>query len=572
MATKPAFGSNIVNFDPNDQRQQQLALFGQQWWEATTPAQKEMAAQQAKQFRESLGAGVTTFDPKTGKTTFNVPAGGTSTNVATTTGGGTETPSATTAANAYAGAETSARGLAESKVNRYMSEATDSINNLLNRLKATREQQLRGAELSAEQQKLALQNRQFLNSRAAQQAMTGRGLTGSGVAEDAQTRLALQGQQELSQLYSNLGQQRAGIEEQYRLTEEEKLRELQTLQANKSNMTEEEFQNALDRIYNRTNQRLSALFQEASLTGQYGGQRTLAGQQFDRNVFESDRAYTYQQARDAIADENWKKQFDENVRQFGLGYAVQEAQLTGKFQGQDTLAGRQLGMQQQQLMADLTGTYVDANGNVQKTTQQQQQDLANMWKLADETGTIPPALASFYGISPNMQTLAAKQLAASLASQTASQQNQQTQTRLDIWRATGKAPKGLEAYGVQEGTAFYTPEQQGAAASSVTQQAAEGKLTANQFLDSMTALYAKAPVINQQEMSLNQYADPKFGKPEFPTDADTKYKMFVNVVEAGYDEATTYQILSSLGITRDEVSKFMARTPTQVNTNLPWNQ
>lgn len=74
----------------------------------------------------------------------------------------------------------------------------------------------------------------------------------------------------------------------------------------------------------------------ANLTGNLGGQKTLAAQnqqfnqdmankQFDRGVLESDRAYEYQKARDSIADERYKQEFDYNVQQNGLDYALRKA-------------------------------------------------------------------------------------------------------------------------------------------------------------------------------------------------------------------------------------------------------
>lgn len=66
------------------------------------------------------------------------------------------------------------------------------------------------------------------------------------------------------------------------------------------------------------------------------GQRTLAGQAQDysqmadtRNFNEDQRRYKrdflYTAGRDKAADEQWQKTFDENVRQFGLEYALREA-------------------------------------------------------------------------------------------------------------------------------------------------------------------------------------------------------------------------------------------------------
>lgn len=50
-------------------------------------------------------------------------------------------------------------------------------------------------------------------------------------------------------------------------------------------------------------------------------------QQLDnRAILESDRAYEYQQGRDSILDERDKRDFDENVRRYGLDYALQKAE------------------------------------------------------------------------------------------------------------------------------------------------------------------------------------------------------------------------------------------------------
>ncbi|SFE74515.1 hypothetical protein SAMN04487969_10652 [Paenibacillus algorifonticola] len=55
------------------------------------------------------------------------------------------------------------------------------------------------------------------------------------------------------------------------------------------------------------------------------GQQTLAGKQYDRGVFESDRAYNYTAGRDAVSDKQWLDQFNEQVRQFGMQNALQWA-------------------------------------------------------------------------------------------------------------------------------------------------------------------------------------------------------------------------------------------------------
>jgi hypothetical protein len=88
--------------------------------------------------------------------------------------------------------------------------------------------------------------------------------------------------------------------------------------------------------------------QIAQLMGMLNGQKTLGGRaqdfsemdsnrrydrgiyesdrNYDRGVVESDRNYEYNKTRDAIKDAQYQQTFDENVRQFGLDYAIKKAQ------------------------------------------------------------------------------------------------------------------------------------------------------------------------------------------------------------------------------------------------------
>ena len=50
---------------------------------------------------------------------------------------------------------------------------------------------------------------------------------------------------------------------------------------------------------------------------------------FDYGRYTDDRNYAYQQERDAIADAQWQKQFDESVRQWNLQYAASQASSRG---------------------------------------------------------------------------------------------------------------------------------------------------------------------------------------------------------------------------------------------------
>lgn len=57
---------------------------------------------------------------------------------------------------------------------------------------------------------------------------------------------------------------------------------------------------------------------ESALTGNFNSQRTLAGQQFD-----------WGKSQDLISNQQWEKQFNEDVRQFGLQYALQKQAASG---------------------------------------------------------------------------------------------------------------------------------------------------------------------------------------------------------------------------------------------------
>lgn len=58
--------------------------------------------------------------------------------------------------------------------------------------------------------------------------------------------------------------------------------------------------------------------------------RTLEGSQFDKSVETDERNFEYQKARDAIADKQYQQKFDEDVRRYGLDYALQKAVQMGQ--------------------------------------------------------------------------------------------------------------------------------------------------------------------------------------------------------------------------------------------------
>lgn len=129
---------------------------------------------------------------------------------------------------------------------------------------------------------------------------------------------------------------------------------------------------------------------------------------------------------------------------------------------------RDFGLNQTQTLAQLTGYLPDGT----PTNAKQQQDLQNLWLVAQQTGTIPNDLADLYGIPRGTKTQEAMQLAtensradrqlnANLANMTSDNAraaaaearaagNQNLGSLFDIWDRTGIAPAGIP--GVAAGT------------------------------------------------------------------------------------------------------------------------
>lgn len=136
------------------------------------------------------------------------------------------------------------------------------------------------------------------------------------------------------------------------------------------------------------------------------------------------------------------------------GIKMEEAQLTGQYNGAPTLANQQwqseFGLQQQQfglqqqgqqfdqmqVMASLTG-YLP---NGQPTTDQQQRELQNLWLASEQSGVIHPTLAQLYGIPKNTPTYAAKQDAIQNANESARLAlSQQKEARVSSGGTGGKS-------------------------------------------------------------------------------------------------------------------------------------
>jgi len=199
---------------------------------------------------------------------------------------------------------------------------------------------------------------------------------------------------------------------------------------------------------------------KATFTGDYTSPETSAiQQQMAKNSAEYATASPEQQA--VIHQNNL-----DLAKQLGQTYDPGTGTYSGGNTSTRTLAGQTQDMNNVKDMAVLTGKMPDGT----PTNAAQQEQLKNLWTVADQTGTIPNSLADFYGLPHGMQTQAAKtqaiqngisQQGATTSAKNAttaetnsknSQENATQDNLMNIWKATGKAPSGIN--GVTEGTPF----------------------------------------------------------------------------------------------------------------------
>lgn len=131
----------------------------------------------------------------------------------------------------------------------------------------------------------------------------------------------------------------------------------------------------------------------AGLTGQFNGDSTLAGKQANLNAAlqvgnqlgqviqpksdwsqlynQTDAPLNYQAARDAIGDEQYKQKFDEDVRRYGLEYAMKQADQANQFANRSSDNAR------------AAASEARAAGN---------QQLGNLFDIWDRTGVAPAGI------------------------------------------------------------------------------------------------------------------------------------------------------------------------------------
>jgi hypothetical protein len=205
---------------------------------------------------------------------------------------------------------------------------------------------------------------------------------------------------------------------------------------------------------------------------------------------------THTENRDKVADKQWKDTFDYNDK------------VT---------------------MANLTGYLPDGT----PTNAKQQQDLADLWTVADKTGVIPDKLADMYGIKHGTKTQAAYQFAKELS---IDWYNSQT-SRIN---ANTNADQGDLAW-----------------------IKADNEMS--QPTDTKTVSPTAAGQILSQSLSKVVGTDPLTGKPVYGTITkwDTRKEAFRNAwntsgVAPGPD---TVEMLSKAGYTADEIAKLKEAYP-----------
>ena len=276
LAPVPAYGSNVANFNPADANQVKIADIGQQWQAAAgNPKLQAQLHQQA----EALRGGQGDYNPATGVHNLQAPISG-------------------------------------------EFGATEAQNDINAQIAAFQAQQ---AALQQQTQFGVQQNEQFLRDQlaglgqqknidvdAAQQFQNRRGGFYSGgldtqlggiqrgfdTATSGLTRDIAQRNQQLLSQYGNQAGQIAG--------------EIQRLQTTSPQLIR-------DRI-------LEFQSKTAGLTGMFQGKPTYEAQQDTLNQQQQQEEMEYQRTRDSLLDERDKRNFDEDVRQFGLRMALDRQQ------------------------------------------------------------------------------------------------------------------------------------------------------------------------------------------------------------------------------------------------------
>ncbi|QJC52896.1 hypothetical protein HGI30_15865 [Paenibacillus albicereus] len=340
--------------------------------------------------------------------------------------------------------------------------------------------------------------------------------------------------------------------------------------------------NALQNISEqRANLQNNAAQNELALAQSVGADKAAA--LYDLLKYGDTRAFEVDQSNYGRYRDDINQQFAED--QFGWQKLMQEAGLTGVYNGQSTMAGKQQNLDAALAYSQLTGQVLspqsDWSGLVRQASsgsaplslagqqaqlQRQQANFGAAIDVAGLTGAIVNPQADWSGLfrqaaaGGNGPTMAALQQAMAqqnysrgvyesdrsyeLQANSQSQQNSNSSfgRLVDIWKLTGQAPAGLESYGVQAGM----PYSDGAANKIRTIDPNEIKSLAQSFQ------YAGQDPGGKSY----RYTPPK-------TNQDARYNVWVDTVTSmrsqGYDDGSIAQVLRYMGITGEEETSFLKR-------------
>lgn len=217
---------------------------------------------------------------------------------------------------------------------------------------------------------------------------------------------------------------------------------------------------------------------------------------------------------------------------FGANVTANQATGNRGAAGVNTLQGQAQQLDNTQVMAALTGKMPDGT----PTTAQQQQELQNLWMVAQQTGTIPDALADMYGIPRGTKTQDALQF----AEQMDLQQDQFTRGNYEFDQNYGLAQDDNDRQWVELDHNMNKSTAGGGGY--------EG-MTPNQIYSAITEQYSE-PILDQR------------GQPtgtRITTNPAQREKMFLSIVDAGMTEAQTDQMLSVMGLSKDEINLYMKK-------------
>lgn len=95
-----------------------------------------------------------------------------------------------------------------------------------------------------------------------------------------------------------------------------------------ASMEDQEYSRYMDQLTNYYTE-LGMAQDEARYQAEQDYAKWANGRDFAYGQYSDDRAYDYQAGRDAVADEQWQKQYDEQVRQYNQQYALQAGKSSG---------------------------------------------------------------------------------------------------------------------------------------------------------------------------------------------------------------------------------------------------